>query len=94
MATDFDRLVYMVEALHQEVLNLRAFVAVQNEQLNSFAALVKDLVQARETERAQFAALLQQLVETTGGMVTELQQQVGAAFQVMQQDLDVLMGRQ
>ena len=93
MATDFDRLVYMVEALHQEVLSLSAFVAVQNEQLNSFAALIKDLVQARETERAQFAALLQQLVETTGGAVTELQQQVGAAFQVMQQELDGLKGR-
>jgi hypothetical protein len=93
MATDFDRLVYMVETLHQNVLNLDAIVAVQNEQLNSVAALVKDLMQARETERAEFAALLQQLVETTGGMVTELQQQVGAAFQVMQQELDGLKGR-
>jgi DNA-binding protein H-NS len=93
MATDFDRLVYMVETLHQNVLNLDAIVAGQNEQLNSVAALVKDLMQARETERAEFAALLQQLVETTGGMVTELQQQVGAAFQVMQQELDGLKGR-
>jgi hypothetical protein len=94
MATDFDRLVYMVQMLHQDVLALGAVVEVQNEQLKSVAELVNHLVQSRETERAQFAALLQQSVETTGAMVTGLEQRVGVAFQVVQQDLDVLKGRQ
>jgi two-component sensor histidine kinase len=93
MVTDFDRLVNMVETLHQDVLTLGAFVEVQNEQLKSVAALVNDLVQSRETERAQFAALLEQLVETTGAMVTDLEQRVVVVFQAVQQDLDVLKGR-
>jgi hypothetical protein len=94
MVTDFDRLVYLVETLRQEVLTLSAVVGGQNEQLKLVAALVSDLMQSRETERAQFAALLQQSVETTGAMVTNLEQRVVVAFQVVQQDLDVLMGRQ
>ena len=91
MATDFDLLVYTVQMLQQDVVALRAVVEVQNEQLRSATALVNHLVQSRETERAQFAALLQQSVETT---VTNLEQQVIVTLQAVQRDLDVLMGRQ